>query len=76
MTPPFSIHVSHLRSIEAGVYERGAAYARDGRVRECAVVDGALEGAVAGGALYRVWVAARGDGLVADCTCPSPDAIC
>ena len=76
MTPQPSITASHLRSIEAHVYERGEAYARDGRVRACTVVPGGLEGIVSGEAPYHVRVRASGGELLADCTCPAPHAVC
>ena len=76
VTPSPPITEQHLRSVEAHVYERGAAYHREGRVRTCIAQGEAIEGAVAGDALYRVWVAARGGALVSDCTCPAPQEPC
>jgi superfamily II DNA or RNA helicase len=77
VTPSFPITEQHLRSVEAHVYERGAAYHRDGRVLSCTAEDGGLTGAVAGDTVYSVWVAVSDDReLVVDCTCPAPYTIC
>jgi superfamily II DNA or RNA helicase len=71
-----AITAQHLRSVEAHVYARGAAYAREGRVRSYAVGADELEGLVAGEALYHVRVTVRDGELDADCTCPAPHATC
>lgn len=51
-------------------YARGAAYVRDGRVRDLALVDGILAAQVDGTETYRVRLFKQGEGLEFDCTCP------
>jgi uncharacterized Zn finger protein len=51
-------------------YARGAAYARDGRVRDMSIQDGVLTARVDGSETYRARLFKQGTRLDFDCTCP------
>lgn len=51
-------------------YARGAAYAREGRVRDMSIQDGVLTARVDGSETYRVRLFKQGPGIEFDCTCP------
>lgn len=51
-------------------YARGAAYAREGRVRDMSIQDGVLTARVDGSETYRVRLFKQGTRLEFDCTCP------
>ncbi len=59
-----------LQMAREGTYARGAEYARDGRVRDLALVDGILAARVDGTETYRVRLFRQGEALEFDCTCP------
>ena len=59
-----------LLSLAGYGYERGERYAQQGHVVACELKGEVLEGIVAGSESYRVRILARGQQLVADCTCP------
>lgn len=56
-------------------FERGAAYAREGRVKDFALTDGMLTAHVAGTETYQVRLWKHGSGVEFDCTCPVGDAL-
>lgn len=51
-------------------YARGAAYAREGRVRDMSIQDGVLTARVDGSETYRARLFKQGPRLDFDCTCP------
>jgi uncharacterized Zn finger protein len=54
---------------------RGAAYAREGRVRDLALTDGTLTAHVQGTETYQVRLWKHGSQVEFDCTCPVGDAL-
>jgi len=70
------ITAHQLRTIAGPQFVRGEAYWRQGRVLECVVGNGVIDGVVSGSFEYRVRVWSSAGRLLSSCTCPVGTGMC